>query len=165
MLKLKTTSSISGVPEPLPEASRSPNQKPWKKSWKTYMHSSGIQKLTCRSSTKFFSAGQKRKEEKKQLSTCRSRAYYLSAGQKYHKASNVQDPFMQPRGYNLQHWDLLLCFLILFQWLLSKYQLPACNTTWPAKSKMAAIGPQNGQQGLEWGLPQCYPAIRTTFAI
>ena len=164
MLKLKTPSSISRVPEPLPEASRSPNQKPRKKDQKTYIHSSGIQKLTCRSSANFFSAGQK-KERKKNLSTCWSRAYYLSAGQKYHKASNVQDPFMQPRGYNLQHWELLLCFLILFQWLLSKYQLTACNTTWPAKSKMAAIGPQNGQQGLEWGLPQCYRAIRTTFAI
>ena len=76
MLKLKTTSSISGVPEPLPEASRSPNQKPWKKSWKTYMHSSGIQKLTCRSSTKFFSAGQKRKEGKKNTAKRNTRPRY-----------------------------------------------------------------------------------------
>ena len=31
--------------------------------------------------------------------------------------------------------------------------LPACNTAPPAKSKMAARGPQNGQ----WGLERCLP--------
>ena len=31
--------------------------------------------------------------------------------------------------------------------------LTACNAAWPAKSKMAARGPQNGRRGLEWCLP------------
>ena len=60
--KLKTPSWISGVPEPPPEASRSPNQKLRKKppeSIHTYIHTSGKQKLTCSSSANFVSAGQK----------------------------------------------------------------------------------------------------------
>ena len=59
MLKLKTPSSISRVPEPLPETSRSANQKPRKKDQKIYIHTSGLQKLTCSSSANFVSAGQK----------------------------------------------------------------------------------------------------------
>ena len=40
----------------------------------------------------------------------------------------------------------------------------ACNAAPPAKSKMAARGPQNGRRGLERCLPLGFGALPSTFA-
>ena len=40
----------------------------------------------------------------------------------------------------------------------------ACNAALPAKSKMAASGPQNGRRGLERCLPLGFGALPSTFA-
>ena len=44
------------------------------------------------------------------------------------------------------------------------HSLTACNATPPAKIKMAARGPQNGQWGMERCLPLCFCALPLTFA-